>query len=144
MLAASVPGHGCLLYHVLYPAYCCTDLAYTSLECYRTPPPQSGWTTQFNGVYQVCKHCMLTQSTQLGCSCAWALASTQTHKLVQSMPMQKPYNWYNEGAGLRPFKPCPKVSSTYLVIFTPLDLFLRELSFFQVEPFMTPKGVICH
>ena len=25
---------------------------------------------------------MLTQSTQLGCSCAWALASTQTHKLV--------------------------------------------------------------
>ena len=28
---------------------------------------------------------MLTQSTQLGCSCAWALASTQTHKLVQSI-----------------------------------------------------------
>ena len=28
MLAASVPGHGCLLYHVvLYPAYCCADLA---------------------------------------------------------------------------------------------------------------------
>ena len=43
------------------------------------PPPQSGWTTQFNRVYQVCQHCMLTQSTQLRCSRAWALAFTQTH-----------------------------------------------------------------
>ena len=66
--------------------------------------PQPGWTTQFNGVYKVCKHCMLTQSMQLGCSCAWA--STQTHKLVQSMPMQKPYKRYDEGEGLRPFEPC--------------------------------------
>ena len=68
------------------------------------PPPQPGWTTQFNGVYKVCKHCMLTQSIQLGCSCAWA--STQTHKLVQSMPMQKPYKCYNEGKRLHSFEPC--------------------------------------
>ena len=51
---------------------------------------------------------MLTQSTQLGCSCAWALASTQTHKLVQSTPTQKPYKHYNEGMGLRLFEPCRK------------------------------------
>ena len=70
------------------------------------------------------------------------------------MPMQKPYKHYNEGEGLCPFEPCrkgghpvvhppvctfwrrghaekawifsPKVCSTYLVIFTHLDLFLGE------------------
>ena len=110
------------------------------------------------GVYQVCKHCMLTQSAQPGCSCVWALASTQTRRLVQSMPTQKPYKRYDEGEGLHPFEPCckgdtplvhprvyvlaqrahrksvdffPKVCSTYLVIFTHLDLFLRELCFFK-------------
>ena len=123
--------------------------------------PQSGWTTQFIGVYQVCKHCMLTQSTQLGCSCAWVLAATQTHKLVLSMSMQKPCRSHTSTtmrAGAVPLRtlprargehplvhpPCvrfgtggapksldffPKVCSTYLVIFTRLDLFLRELCF---------------
>ena len=47
---------------------------------------------------------MLTQSTQLGCSCVWALASTQTHKLVQSTPTQKLYKHYDEGEGLCPFE----------------------------------------
>ena len=50
--------------------------------------------------------CMLTQSTQLGCSCAWVLAFTQMHKLVQFMLMQKPHKCYNEGWGLCPFEPC--------------------------------------
>ena len=63
-------------------------------------PTESGWTTQFNGNYQVCHHCMLTQSTQVGCSCAWALAFTQTHKLVQFMPTQNPHKHYDEGEGL--------------------------------------------
>ena len=69
-------------------------------------PPNSGWATQFNGVYQVCNHCMRTQSTQLGCSCAWALASTQSRKLVQFMHTQKPHKCYDEGEELHPFKPC--------------------------------------
>ena len=75
------------------------------------------------------------------------------------MPMQKPYKCCNGGEKLRPFEPCrkrgtppsctphvyvlaqgarwkivdffPKVCSTYLVIFTHLDLFLRELFFFK-------------
>ena len=59
-------------------------------------PPHSRWTTQFNGV---CNHCMLTQSTQLVCSCAWAVASIQSHKLAQFMPTQKPHKRYIEARG---------------------------------------------
>ena len=56
------------------------------------PLPQSGQTTQFNGVYQVCKHSMLTQSTQVGCSCAWALAFYPKPQIGAVMPTQKPHN----------------------------------------------------
>ena len=132
---------------------------FCSLPVLQDRPSQSGWTTcQFSGVYQVCHHCMLTQSTQLGCSCAWVLAFTQTHKLVQFMLIQKPHKHYNEGKGLCPFEPCceegtspsctprlhilaqghtenpwifPKICYTYLVIFTHLDHSLRKLSFFK-------------
>ena len=114
-------------------------------------------TTQINGGYQICKHCML--STQLRCSSAWALAFIQSHKLEQFTPTQKPHGHYNEGEGLCTFEPCckkgqplsctphvyvlaqgahrktveffPKICSTYLVIFIPLDHFLRDLSFFK-------------
>ena len=71
------------------------------------------------------------------------------------MPMQKPNKHYSGGGGCAPSNPAamgghphvyvlvqgvhrknvdffPKVCSrTYLVIFTHLDLFLRELSFFK-------------
>ena len=77
-------------------------------SCKTTPTQKhrpSGWTTHFNAVYQICKLCMLTQSTHLGCSCAMALAFTQIHKLVQFTPTYKPHKCNNDGASLRPFKP---------------------------------------
>ena len=87
-----------------------TAFGYAKPRPLRAPPPHSGWTTQFNGVYQVCTHCVLTQSTQLGCSRAWALASTQSHKLAQFMPVQKPYKCCNEGRGWTlPLRGTPRV-----------------------------------
>ena len=73
------------------------------------PPPQSGWTTQFNGVYQVANTACSHKVHSWG---AWALDSTQTHKLVQFMPVQKPYKCCNEGEGLYPFEPCCPPSHT--------------------------------
>ena len=83
-----------------------TTCSYAKPRPLRGTAPHFGWTTQFNGVYQVCNHCMLTQSTQLGCSCTWALAFIQSHKLVQLMLTRKLHKHYDEDKELRPFEPC--------------------------------------
>ena len=84
----------------MLPRFTCCHQTYNYVRPWPTPPGELPLVTQihaapplnlaeppnFNGVYQVCKHCMLTQSTQVGCSCAWALAFIQSHKLVQLCP----------------------------------------------------------
>ena len=124
------------------------------------PPPQSGLTTQFNGFTRFASTACSHKSTQPGCSCAWVLASAQAHKLVQSMPMQKPYKHCDGARGCAPSNPAmrgdtpsctpppcvhfsagstpkkcgffsPKSALCIWWIFTHLDLFLREVFFFK-------------
>ena len=85
---------------------------------------------------------MFTQSTHLGCSCAWVLAFIQSHKLVQFTPMQKPHKHYNESRRLRPFELCreertPLCTHVYVLAHRmhqkPVDFFPKNLLYVHVS-----------
>ena len=118
-----------------------------------TPPPQTGWTTQFKEVYQVWSHKVhswgaavhgrwLSPKLTNWCSLRPCRSHTSTMMRARGSapsnpaargtpPRAPPCVHFNAGGTPKNRGFFPKVCSTYLVIFTHLDHFLRELSFFK-------------
>ena len=97
-----------------------------------------------------CKHCTLTQSTQLGyslCPCRSHTSATMKARAVPlrtlprggAPPRAPPFVRFSAGGAKNPwiFSPKSALHTLYLVIFTHLNHFLRENC-----PFMTHKYVI--